>query len=54
MPIQENELGMGLVSGFSTNIFKMVMSNKLDPYEQLMEILNSERYKPVEKALQAK
>ncbi len=54
VPIQENELGMGLVSGFSTNIFKMVMSNKLDPYEQLMEILNSERYKPVEKALQAK
>ena len=54
VPIQENELGMGLISGFSTNIFKMVMSNKLDPYEQLMEILNSERYKPVEIALQAR
>ena len=53
IPVQDNELGMSLVSGFSANIFKMVMSEKLDPYEQLLCILNSERYKPVEQALQA-
>ena len=53
IPVQDNELGMSLVSGFSTNIFKMVLSEELNPYKQLLLILNSERYKPVEKALQA-
>ena len=53
IPVQDNELGMSLVSGFSANMFKMVMSEELDPYEQLLCILNSERYKPVEQALQA-
>lgn len=51
IPVKENELGVALVSGFSVNIVKMVMSNKLDPYECLLETLNSERYAPVEKAL---
>ena len=51
IPITENKLGVALVSGFSTNIAKMVMSNKTDPYECLLEILNSERYKAVEEAL---
>ena len=44
IPVMENELGVALVSGFSTNIAKMVMSNKTDPYEALVEILSSERY----------
>lgn len=44
IPVKENELGVALVSGFSTNIAKMVMSNKTDPYEALVETLNSERY----------
>ena len=51
IPVKENELGVALVSGFSVNIVKMVMSNKLDPYECLLETLNSERYAPIEKAL---
>lgn len=51
IPVKENELGVALVSGFSVNIIKMVMSNKLDPYECLLEALNSERYAPIEKAL---
>ena len=51
IPVKENELGVALVSGFSINIIKMVMSNKLDPYECLLETLNSERYAPIEKAL---
>jgi len=53
VPVQENELGLSLVSGFSANIFKMVLSEELNPYKQLLSILNSERYKPVEEALQA-
>ena len=51
IPVKENDLGVALVSGFSVNIVKMVMSNKLDPYECLLETLNSERYAPIEKAL---
>lgn len=51
IPIKENELGVTLVSGFSPNIVKMVLSNKLDPFECLLEQLNSERYYPIEKAI---
>lgn len=51
IPVKENDLGVALVSGFSTNIIKMVLSNKTDPYECLLEVLNSERYKPVEYAI---
>ena len=51
IPVKENELGVALVSGFSVNVVKMVMSGKLDPFECLLETLNSERYAPVEEAL---
>lgn len=51
IPIKENELGVTLVSGFSPNIVKMVLSNKLDQFECLLEQLNSERYYPIEKAI---
>ena len=51
IPVKENDLGVALVSGFSVNIAKMVMSGKLDPFECLLETLNSERYAPVEAAL---
>lgn len=51
IPIYENSLGVALVSGFSVNICKMVMSGKTDPFECLIETLNSKRYQPVEEAL---
>ena len=51
IPVKENELGVALVSGFSVNIVQMVMSNKTDPYECLLEALNTERYQPVEDAI---
>ena len=51
IPVKENELGVTLVSGFSTNVAKMVMSGKTDLFECLLETLNSERYAPVEQAL---
>lgn len=53
IPVRENDMGVALVSGFSVNICKMVMSGKTDPFECLFETLNSERYQPVENALTA-
>lgn len=51
IPVKENDMGVALVSGFSVNIAKMVMSGKLDPYDCLLETINAERYQPVEDAL---
>lgn len=50
VPMQQNDLGLILCSGFSVQILKMFMSGKTDPYEVLLEQLNSERYASVEKA----
>lgn len=44
IPLTENELGVALVSGFSQNVLKMVMSNKYDPYAVLIEIITAPRY----------
>lgn len=51
IPILENEAGIALVSGFSPAIVKMVLSDKLDPYEAMADILNSERYDAIGEAL---
>jgi hypothetical protein len=51
IPVKENDLGVVLVSGFSVNIINMIMSNKLDPYECLLEVLNTERYDAIENAV---
>ena len=51
IPVKENDLGVALVSGFSVNIVNMVMSNKLDPYECLLDALNVERYQAIEDAV---
>ena len=47
IPVIENENGVILVSGYSVQIMKMVLSDKLDPFEALKEILMSERYKVI-------
>ena len=52
IPVRENDMGVALVSGFSVNVVKMVMSGKLDPYEAMTEVLNTERYEPIAKALE--
>lgn len=54
IPVKENDLGVALVSGFSTNICKMVMSGETDPYKCLLETLNAERYDAIEQALISK
>lgn len=51
IPVKENGMGVALVSGFSPNVAKMVLSGKLDPFECLLEQLHSERYELVRKSL---
>lgn len=50
-PVQQNEMGVVLMSGYSQNLIKMVMSNQTDPYKCLVEQLNTERYQLVEEAV---
>lgn len=51
IPITENKYGVILVSGFSTNVVKMVLSQKLNPFEALKEQILSERYNIIEDIL---
>lgn len=51
VPVQQNKNGVALVSGYSPAIAKMVFSAKLDPYEVLLETLDSERYAAVTQVL---
>lgn len=51
IPVKENDLGVALVSGFSPAVVKMVLSNSTDPFDCLLEQLNSERYDAVENAV---
>ena len=53
IPVKENDLGVALVSGFSPNVARMVMSGKLDPFDALVETLQSPRYDAVREALDA-
>lgn len=48
IPVKENALGVALVSGFSVNVAKMVMSGNLDPFECLLETINAPRYDQIE------
>jgi hypothetical protein len=47
VPVQENEAGVILLSGFSVNIVKMVMSDETDPWTVLKSMLDTERYQPI-------
>lgn len=53
IPLRENEMGVTLVSGFNPAVYHMVLSDELDPYQCLLEQINSERYDAIEKALTA-
>ena len=44
VPIQQNDNGVILVSGFSKNLVEMVVSSDIDPYKALVNVLNSDRY----------
>lgn len=51
IPVKQNDMGVALVSGFSVNVLKLVMSGELDPYKLLVNMLNGERYNAVEEAI---
>ena len=51
VPMQQNELGVVLMSGFSVQLLDMVMSGETDPYKVILETLNSKRYDAVEEAV---
>ena len=53
VPIQQNELGVVLMSGYSQNLVEMVMSGETDPYECLVKQLNDKRYDAVEEAVKS-
>ena len=49
VPVQKNDCGVMLVSGFSQNVAEMVMSGELDPMKCLVNMLMKDRYKEVRK-----
>ena len=51
IPLQKNDMGLILCSGFSVQIMKMFMSNNLDPYQVLIETINNPRYDTIEEAI---
>lgn len=46
-PVTQNEQGVALVSGYTPAIFEMVAEGFADPYDFMIKILNSERYKKI-------
>ena len=53
VPMQQNpETGMILCSGYSQSQFKMIASNKTDPYEVILEALNAPRYAKIGELIQ--
>lgn len=48
IPVKENELGCVLMSGYSIHLVDLVMGGKLDPYEALVDVLESNRYKAID------
>lgn len=46
IPVQQDEVGVALVSGFSPVIFKMAVENKT-PLEVMLDTINSDRYKNI-------
>ena len=51
IPMKQNENGLVLVSGFSPATMKMVMSGNLDPFEAMLDVLYTERYRPIYEAV---
>ena len=49
IPVEQNDLGFLLISGFSQNLFNGISRGQLDAREMLNEILAGERYSKIEK-----
>lgn len=46
-PVTKNEQGVALVSGFSPKIFEMVAQGHTNPYDFMLQVLNTERYNAI-------
>ena len=46
LPVQQNESGVAMVSGFSPVIFKIAIENKT-PEQVMLDTINSERYNKI-------
>lgn len=51
IPMQDNESGLILCSGFSTNNLRMFLSGELDPLKVLLSMINVERYDVIERLI---
>ena len=51
IPVTSNEAGVILVSGFSVNNVKMVLSGDINPWSALKSVLDSKRYDAIEEVL---
>lgn len=51
IPMQKNDLGVVLLSGYSVQLLDMVMSGEIDPYKVVLEAINAERYDAVREAV---
>jgi len=49
-PVRSNEQGVALVSGCTPRIFSQVMSGEMDPYRNMFNTLNAERYSVIRAA----
>ena len=43
-PVSMNEQNVVLLSGCTSRLFSMAVSGDLDPYQYMLQVLNSERY----------
>lgn len=49
VPVEKNELGVALISGFSPTAFKLAIDENATPMSFMLDTINTERYKDVEK-----
>ncbi len=47
LPVTQNEQGVTLVSGCNARLFQQVLSDAVDPYAFMMEVVGSERYEKI-------
>lgn len=43
-PVDMNEQGVALISGYTPKLFNMALSGQMNPHHFMMDTLNSERY----------
>ncbi len=46
VPVEQNQQGVTLVSGYSPSTFKLAVENKT-PYDLMLDVINSERYSTI-------